>query len=180
MRNQDKAQELPSTPKRSFSNILADKLDLTEQTEHSMFSTSGDNQQKLQEDEINGTTKISKPLIKTQSKSSVLESNIYNTLSQRTKKRDWYLNAPSSHLFYDEAYKVVPSLNQGIRLQQLSNITKVNARFYERLQSIKSDYDTSKLLEKSKEQSSYKQRISQFKNGRPKRDPLELRHKMQS
>ena len=48
---------------RSRSNILANKVDLNEKTEHSTFFATDENPQQLQEDEIQGVTQISKPLI---------------------------------------------------------------------------------------------------------------------
>lgn len=67
------------------------------------------------------------------------------TLKTRTQ---WYLKAPSKNSFYDESYKVVPSLNHAQRVMKLNQITRDNLKMFERLQGVKSDYDATKLLQK--------------------------------
>ena len=48
--------------------------------------------------------------------------------SQRTLKTttQWYLKSPAKSSFYDQAYKVVPTLNHGQRVNKLDRITKEN------------------------------------------------------
>jgi len=52
------------------------------------------------------------------------------TLKTRTQ---WYLKAPSKNSFYDESYKVVPSLNHAQRVMKLNQITRDNLKMFERL-----------------------------------------------
>ena len=103
----------------------------------------------------------------------------FSTCTSKAKTH-WYLKAPSRHSFYDESYKVVPSLNHAQRVMKLNQITKDNLKIFERLQSVKSDYDANKLLERTQKQTSHKRRIRQHENGRLRKDPLEARHKIQT
>ena len=44
---------------------------------------------------------------------------------------------------------------------------------------MKSDYDATKLLQKSAQQEMLKKRLTGFQNGRPKQDPLFYKHQLQ-
>ena len=72
----------------------------------------------------------------------------------------WYLKSPSKHSFYDESYKVVPSLNHAQRVMKLNQITKDNLKMFERLQGVRSDYDATKLISQSKNNVMHKRRIA--------------------
>ena len=76
----------------------------------------------------------------------------YGAGSTRTLKTttQWYLKSPAKNsTFYDQAYKVVPTLNHAQRVNKLDQITKENKKLFLRIQGVKSDYDATKLLQKT-------------------------------
>ena len=108
---------------------------------------------------------------------------VKNVTPVKTTQVQWYLKTPSKlkHSFYDESYKAVPSLNQGQRTMKLNQISKDNLKMFERLQSVRSDYNATDLLEQMHKQHIHKQRIKLYdSSGKPRKDPLEERLKTHS
>ena len=101
--------------------------------------------------------------------------------SARSIKRttQWYLKSPRKAAFYDQAYKVVPTLNHQQRVNRLDQITKDNQKMFQRLQSVRSDYDATKILQSTDKHEERKYKISNFKNGKLRADPLSKQHELQ-
>lgn len=109
-------------------------------------------------------------------------TNLNPQESQRTMKTttQWYLKSPAKNAFFDQAYKVVPTLNHAQRVNRLDKITKENQKLFERLQGVRSDYDATKLLRQTNTLQSHKSRLSSFTGqGMKKRDPLMEKHILQ-
>ena len=57
-------------------------------------------------------------------------------------------------------------------MNKLDRITKENQQLFKRLQSVRSDYDATKILKETSAQQVHKKRLTNYQNGKEKRDPL--------
>lgn len=78
------------------------------------------------------------------------------------KTTRWFLKSPKKKGYFDDAFKVAPTLNMPERLKRMNQIQRDNARFHDKIVNVRGSINLDRILQESAQNEKQKRNIQRF------------------